>query len=220
MAEKPELQEKLGNEEALCAVRLSGIPNSEKAITKCKHIFCRFCILQCLRRKHCCPLCRNEITSSDLYAHPENPENGESASSKVQALLQLLDRDGIDNKSVVFSIFKEALRNLQEPLGKANYQTLMLSRNMKELQIYTVLRQFNKVSNIRTVLLVQVVPHIRLDLIAANRVYFLEPLELKDEKNAVRCVHRLGQKREVKVVRLIAKNTVEDPISVPERAED
>ncbi|KAM5574609.1 hypothetical protein ABKV19_013853 [Rosa sericea] len=218
VAEKPELQEKMGTAEADvvdCVVCKSSIPNLERIITKCEHLFCRFCILRWLRRDPRCPLCRIGLLSKDLYSR--QPKIPRSTSSKAESLVQLLEKDqNFGNKSVVFSKLNMALDNLQPILEKAKYKILRYSWKTKGPKVDKVLKEFNQVTFVPTVLLARLKPGLSLDLTAATRVYFLEPWDLEEEKMAVKCVHRLGQEREVKVVRLIAQETIEDPTPIPE----
>lgn len=231
MSNNPELLQKLveviqDGEDFDCPICISQ-PNNI-VITCCAHIFCQDCILKTLKRsKSCCPLCRRPLSESDLFsASPQSSEAdgtglsspGTKLSSKASALIKLLiaSRDQHPaTKSVVFSQFRKMLILLEEPLKAAGFKTLRLDGTMNAKRRAQVIEEF-RVSGVGgpMVLLASLkASGTGINLAAASRVYLLEPWwNPAVEEQAMDRVHRIGQKEEVKIVRLIAQNSIEERI--------
>lgn len=193
-------------------------------ITRCAHIYCKSCILKTLKRaKPCCPLCRRELSESDLFFPPPEVSNvtevpSSSKSTKVSALLKLLstsrDQDPA-TKSVVFSQFRKMLILLEEPLKKAGFKILRLDGSMNAKKRAQVIKDFDvPAPDGPTVLLASLkASGTGVNLTVASRVYLLEPWwNPAVEKQAMDRVHRIGQTKEVRIVRIIARNSIEERI--------
>ncbi|XP_077218275.1 DNA/RNA helicase protein [Tasmannia lanceolata] len=209
-----------------CPVCLS--PPSETIITCCAHIFCHSCILKALKHLNPrCPLCRRTLSEKDLFSvppqtsnedKPASPLSGIHSSSKVSALLKLLVASREKNpstKSVVFSQFRKMLILLIEPLKAAGFEILCLDGTMSAKRRSQVIKEFseNGVGG-PTVLLASLrAAGTGINLTAASRVYLVEPWwNPAVEEQAMDRVHRIGQREEVKVVRLIVRHSIEERI--------
>lgn len=232
VSNNPELLKKLvavlqDGEDFDCPICLS--PPSITVITSCAHIFCQTCILKTIERsKSSCPLCRHPLSQSDLFTAPPESSDADNRgisshnqkSSKVSALLKLLiaSRDENPNtKSVIFSQFRKMLLLLEEPLKVAGFKILRLDGSMTATRRAKVIKDFSDSEpGEPTVLLASLkASGTGINLTAASRVYLLEPWwNPAVEEQAMDRVHRIGQKEEVKVVRLIAKNSIEERILV------
>lgn len=208
-----------------CPICIS--PPVDVVITRCAHIFCRSCILKTLQRtKPCCPLCRQPLSQSDLFSAP--PKSSEAdyteissrnpTSSKVSALLSLL-RESRDQKpttkSVVFSQFRTMLLLLEKPLTDAGFKILRLDGSMNAKKRAQVIEEFQVPGpDGPTVLLASLkASGAGINLTAASRVYLIEPWwNPAVEEQAMDRVHRIGQKEDVKIVRLIARNSIEERV--------
>nr|XP_017239311.1 PREDICTED: putative SWI/SNF-related matrix-associated actin-dependent regulator of chromatin subfamily A member 3-like 1 [Daucus carota subsp. sativus] len=227
LSNNPELLKKMaaildGSEELECPICLSA-PNNI-VITRCAHIYCQSCILRTLKRdRPRCPLCRHDLSESDIFSAPTEQSNAEIASSgessRITALLKLLsearDQDPTA-KSVVFSQFRKMLILLEEPLKTAGFNVLRLDGSMIATKRAQVIKDFGVAApNGRpTVLLASLrASSTGVDLAAANRVYLLEPWwnpEVDDQ--AINRVHLTGQTKDVTVVRIVARNSIEERI--------
>ncbi|KAL1822508.1 hypothetical protein ACET3Z_009286 [Daucus carota] len=180
------------------------------------------CILKTLRRgRRCCPLCGHDLSESDIFSSPTEKSNAEMASScrssKITALLKLLsearDQDPTA-KSVVFSQFRKMLILLEKPLKTAGY-VLRLNGSMNAKTRAQVIKDFGvPAPHGPTVLLASLrASYTGVDLAAANRVYLLEPWWNPEvDEQAINRVHQIGQTKEVTVVRIIARNSIEERI--------
>ncbi|TQE06120.1 hypothetical protein C1H46_008316 [Malus baccata] len=229
VSKNPELLKKIvevlqDGEDFDCPICIS--PPTDTVITCCAHIFCQACILRTLQRtKPCCPLCRRALSHSDLFSAPQTASDSDNTvsskttmSSKVNALLKLLVASREQNpltKSVVFSQFRKMLIYLEEPLKSAGFKTLRLDGSMNAKKRAQVIKEFGVTGqDVPTIFLASLkASGTGINLTAANRVYLLEPWwNPAVEEQAMDRVHRIGQKEDVKIVRLIARNSIEERI--------
>ncbi|KAH0972812.1 hypothetical protein GBA52_024968 [Prunus armeniaca] len=229
VSKNPELLKKMlevlqDGEDFDCPICIS--PPTDIVITCCAHIFCQACILKTLQRsKPCCPLCRRPLSQSNLFSAPQAPSDSDNMvsskttmSSKVSALLKLLIASRGQNpltKSVVFSQFRKMLIYLEEPLKAAGFKTLRLDGSMNANKRAQVIKEFGVTGqDVPTILLASLkASGTGINLTAASRVYLLEPWWNPGvEEQAMDRVHRIGQKEDVKIIRLIARNSIEERI--------
>ncbi|KAF3561810.1 hypothetical protein DY000_02019743, partial [Brassica cretica] len=231
VTDRPELLQKLvailqDGEDFDCPICIS--PPRDIIITRCAHIFCRSCILQTLQRtKPSCPLCRGSLTQSDLFNAPPPPEAQDNdggdtkpstKSSKVTALLSLLMASRQENpntKSVVFSQFRKMLLLLETPLKTAGFTVLRLDGAMTVKKRTQVISDFGKPELTGPVVLLASLKAsgAGINLTAASRVYLFEPWwNPAVEEQAMDRIHRIGQKQEVKMIRMIARNSIEERV--------
>jgi len=144
-----------------------------------------------------------------------NPELSVS-SAKVTALLEelLAAKDQkLTSKSVVFSQFTSMLLLLEEPLKAAGFKILRLDGSMNPKRRSREIEKFGAhEQSTATVLLASLkASGAGINLTAASTVYLLEPWwNPAVEEQAMDRVHRIGQKEDVKIVRLIARNSIEE----------
>ncbi|CAD5167909.1 unnamed protein product [Musa acuminata subsp. malaccensis] len=232
VSQNPELLKKLASlvedgDDFDCPVCLS--PPLKTVITCCAHIFCQACILKTLKHLNAsCPICRHPLSKTDLFVVPPTKSTNDDGSktclsnrplsSKVSFLLKLLLASKEQNpstKSVVFSQFRKMLILLQEPLKDAGFVILRLDGTMSTKRRAEVIKRFGKCGpGEPTVLLASLkAAGTGINLTAASRVYLMEPWwNPAVEEQAMDRVHRIGQKEEVKVVRLIVRGSIEERI--------
>ena len=228
----PELLKKLASlvddgDDFDCPICLS--PPTKTVITSCTHIYCHTCIMKILKSSSSrCPICRRSLSKEDLFLAPEvnhsdedgsgNTGSDRPLSSKVQALLKLLktsQNEDPSSKSVVFSQFKQMLILLEAPLKNAGFNILRLDGSMSMRKRLQVIKQFaHGGPDAPTVLLASLkAAGAGVNLTAASTVYLFDPWWNPGvEEQAMDRVHRIGQKKEVKVIRLIVKGSIEERI--------
>lgn len=173
-----------------------------------------------------CPICRHSLSRSDIFLAPKPPSDeekvetvGRPPSSKVSALLKLLQATKLQEpsaRSVIFSQFRKFLLLLEEPLKAAGFRVLRLDGSMSLRKRTQVIKELSSGSDgdMPTILLASLkASGAGINLTAASRVYLLEPWwNPAVEEQAMDRVHRIGQREEVKVVRLVVRGTIEERI--------
>ncbi|CAB9505789.1 regulator of chromatin subfamily A member 3-like 1 [Seminavis robusta] len=131
----------------------------------------------------------------------------------IQELKHARDNDPT-SKSLVFSQFTSSLKYLQEELPKNGFQFRTLSGSMPMRQRAKALHDFQNDPPTTIFLLSLRSGSVGLNLTQANRVFLLEPcFNPAIELQSIGRVHRLGQKRNVEVVRLFMKDSIETRIA-------
>ncbi|KAF2539672.1 hypothetical protein F2Q68_00023332 [Brassica cretica] len=141
-----------------------------------------------------------------------------SKSSKVTALLSLLMASRHENpntKSVVFSQFRKMLLLLETPLKAAGFTVLRLDGAMTVKKRTRVISDFGKPELTGPVVLLASLKAsgAGINLTAASMVYLFEPWwNPAVEEQTMDRIHRIGQKQEVKMIRMIARNSIEERV--------
>ncbi|KAF9775348.1 hypothetical protein IL306_006559 [Fusarium sp. DS 682] len=142
------------------------------------------------------------------------PPETEMDSGKVKKLLELINQyQENGDRVLVFSKFSRVIELLQEVLAQQGIQhrVLMGSTNVVERQ--TLIDEFNDDPEIPVFLLTTGAGGTGINLTAANKVIIFDQSDNpQDDIQAENRAHRLGQKRDVEIIRLIASNTIEELI--------
>ena len=132
----------------------------------------------------------------------------------MDKLREIRDNSSPTSKVLIFSQFTSTFRRIIGPLMKLGYQFRTLTCNMKEPERTKALSDFRNDPPTTIFLLSMRAGAVGLNLTEANHVILMEPCMNKQlEYQAVGRVHRLGQRREVKVYRPICLGTVEERIT-------
>ncbi|KAG7344196.1 DNA/RNA helicase, superfamily II, SNF2 family protein [Nitzschia inconspicua] len=134
-------------------------------------------------------------------------------SSKAEVLISELKKirdNEPDSKSLVFSHFASTLEYLQERLPENGFSFRTLKGNMSMKQRAKALHDFQNDPPTTVFLLSMRAGAVGINLTQANRVFLMEPgFNPALEAQAIGRVHRLGQKRNVEICRLVMKNSFE-----------
>jgi SWI/SNF-related matrix-associated actin-dependent regulator 1 of chromatin subfamily A len=141
-------------------------------------------------------------------------EEAELDSGKVKKLLELIDQyQQNGDRVLVFSKFSRMIELLREVLALRgiDHRVLMGNTNVAERQ--TLIDEFNEDSSIPVFLLTTGAGGTGINLTSANKVIIFDQSDNpQDDIQAENRAHRLGQKRDVEIIRLIATNTIEELI--------
>ncbi|KAF3005902.1 hypothetical protein E8E13_009536 [Curvularia kusanoi] len=204
----------------------------EPVITKCAHIFCTPCLERVIEVQGKCPMCRAELESFgsttvkpavETSAKPEPTEQSEAdkasleknTSSKVEQLLQILAASAKDksNKTIVFSQWTSFLNLIEVHLAAAGYKFTRIDGSMSAVNRDAALDALDNDPEITIMLASLSVCSVGLNLVAANQVIMADSWWAPAiEDQAVDRVHRLGQKRETTVFRLVVEGSVEERV--------
>ncbi|KAJ6790086.1 hypothetical protein PWT90_02090 [Aphanocladium album] len=140
--------------------------------------------------------------------------SSELNSGKVKKLLKLI-RQYQDNgdRVLVFSKFSRLIELLQEVLANQNidHRVLMGSTSVSERQ--NLIDEFNSDASIPVFLLTTGAGGTGINLTSANKIVIFDQSDNpQDDIQAENRAHRLGQTRDVEVLRLISTGTIEELI--------
>ncbi|KAL7820402.1 helicase [Trichoderma aethiopicum] len=142
------------------------------------------------------------------------PASTELESGKIRKLLELLKQyQENGDRVLVFSKFSRIIELLQEVLARQgiDHRVLMGNTNVSERQ--TLIDEFNQDTSIPAFLLTTGAGGTGINLTSANKVIIFDQSDNpQDDIQAENRAHRLGQKRDVEVIRLISTHTIEELI--------
>ncbi|KAG6002540.1 hypothetical protein E4U43_001099 [Claviceps pusilla] len=142
------------------------------------------------------------------------PSAAELDSGKVEKLLELIhqyQKNG--DRVLVFSKFSRLIELLQEVLTLQGIDHRVLMGNTDVSERQSLIDEFNDDADIPVFLLTTGAGGTGINLTAANKVIIFDQSDNpQDDIQAENRAHRLGQKRDVEVVRLIASETLEELI--------
>jgi DNA repair protein RAD5 len=159
---------------------------------------------------------------NSLYSDPKQTRTprvslrriGCDASSKIGALINHLKRSRSENsliKSVVCSQFTSFLDLIEPALARDHISFLRFDGSMSQKQRAAVLEEFTNRKKGVVLLLSLRAGGVGLNLTAAKRVFMMDPWwSFAVEAQAIDRVHRMGQEDEVKVIRFIATESIEE----------
>ncbi|KAH6612407.1 SNF2 family N-terminal domain-containing protein [Boeremia exigua] len=204
----------------------------DPVITKCAHIFCTPCLERVIELQGKCPMCRAELESFgsttvkpavETSAKPEPTAESEAdkaslekqTSSKVEQLLQILAASAKDktNKTIIFSQWTSFLDLIQGHLSAAGFKFTRIDGSMSAVARDAALEALDSDPETTIMLASLAVCSVGLNLVAANQVIMADSWWAPAiEDQAVDRVHRLGQKRETTVFRLVVEDSVEERV--------
>ncbi|OJJ43974.1 hypothetical protein ASPZODRAFT_135394 [Penicilliopsis zonata CBS 506.65] len=148
----------------------------------------------------------------DIYL---DGENGTQllASTKIKHLMTVLKREAFDYKFIVFSVFTSMLDKIEPFLKKAGIGYARYDGSMRNDHREASLDKLRNHGATRVLLCSLRAGALGLNLTAASRVVILEPFwNPFVEEQAIDRVHRLNQTVDVKIYKMIIKETVEERI--------
>ncbi|WWC65602.1 uncharacterized protein I303_108222 [Kwoniella dejecticola CBS 10117] len=224
-----------GPEGTVC--RLCNDTAEDAIMSQCHHVFDRECIRQYLEVKQSrghrpeCPVCHIEI-SIDLEAEALDLEDNSRkarqgilsrldlqnwrSSSKLEALVEELEKlrnKDCTIKSLVFSQFVSFLDLIAFRLQRAGFNICRLEGGMTPQQRDATIQHFMNNTHVTVFLISLKAGGVALNLTEASMVFMMDSWwNPSVEYQAMDRIHRLGQKRPVKVVKLVVEDSIEDQI--------
>ncbi|OAY75863.1 putative SWI/SNF-related matrix-associated actin-dependent regulator of chromatin subfamily A member 3-like 3, partial [Ananas comosus] len=194
--------------------------SDDPVLTPCAHLMCRECLLSSWRTPSGgpCPLCRSPLSKADLITCPTESrfqvdvEKNWKESSKVSKLMKCLEGvQKLGEKSIVFSQWTAFLDLLEIPLRTRGIGFLRFDGKLSQKQREKVLKEFSENGDKLVLLMSLKAGGVGLNLTAASNVFLMDPWwNPAVEEQAIMRIHRIGQKRQVRVRRFIVKDTVEE----------
>ena len=200
-----------------CPICLTERPN---VITHCGHVFCRGCIVRCLKQCNLCPVCKSVVKPSDAHEISKNDENQQLTSnvniygSKFAHVLHLVKSIVAQGEQVVLFVqWPSLITVLRNMFRKFDIQFGILKNNMNQFQYHKVLHQFKQGTLNVLICMVNITG---LDLTNANHLIFTHALFDDEyvvqsmEEQAIARIHRMGQTKPVHVYWFITRDTIEE----------
>ena len=223
------IEEKLNEPCMICFGNLDTV-----MITTCNHMYCGICVNELFKSSTTikCPMCRtpltrqevnsmvdqnlNLISGDDMKKKMETKEeeniNIKSGGTKITAIIDYINKNK-DSKIIIFALEKQTLDLMNDILLESKIKYVNLKGNA-----YVVSKQLKrfKSGEYQVILLSADRANSGTNLIEASHIILLDTHLIADyktkkdiEKQAIGRAVRLGQKNNVKVVRFIMKNTIE-----------
>lgn len=138
------------------------------------------------------------------------------SSTKIEALVEELSKLRAEDrtiKSIVFSQFVNFLDLVYWRLSRAGFECIRLDGTMSPLQRDAAIKHFTNKPSCTVFLISLKAGGVALNLVEASRVFICDPWwNPSIELQAMDRIHRLGQKRPIKITRLIIENSIESRI--------
>ncbi|KAL4885261.1 SNF2 family N-terminal domain-containing protein [Aspergillus karnatakaensis] len=150
----------------------------------------------------------DDDSEDDIYLNPGDDENQVLPSSKIRHLMKILQREAPDYKFIVFSVFTSMLDKVEPFLKRAGIGYARYDGSMRNDLREASLEKLRNNRATRVLLCSLRAGALGLNLTAASRVVILEPFW----NPAIDRVHRLNQTVDVKIYKMIIKDTVEERI--------
>ena len=216
---------------AECGVCLESVESP--VLTSCMHFFCSKCLESELASHGIfaqpkCPTCGQVVTNENMVriapslaqsftqgARRKLSKEDWKSSCKIDSLMEEVEEmtreEGV--KGIVFSQWTSMLDLVEVALEKKGVSFVRLDGATVQAQRKKTIEKFNSDSKVRLFLISIKAGGVGLNLVAASRVFLLDIWwNPATEEQAIDRVHRLGQTRPVKVVRLIVKDSIEEQI--------
>jgi SNF2 family DNA or RNA helicase len=202
-------------------------------ITTCNHMYCGKCVNEMFKNTSNikCPMCRNPLTRSEvngivdknlnlitgddmkkkLETHEQENINMTNGGTKIDTIVKYIKE--YDGKIIIFATEKKTLDLMNDILTENKIEFVNLKGN--SYVISKQLKRFKTGTN-KVILLSADRENSGTNLIEASCIILLDTHLVSDyklrkdiEKQAIGRAVRLGQKKNVKVLRFIMKNTIE-----------
>jgi SNF2 family DNA or RNA helicase len=141
-------------------------------------------------------------------------EDYDGGSGKLELAVELI-KEHIEtgNKVLLFSQFTSALDKIGERLNKEEIDFFHLQGKTKPKDRIKLVKEFNNSEAVKVFLISLKAGGTGLNLTSANLVIHFDPWwNPAVEDQATDRAHRIGQEKEVEVIRLVAKGTIEEKI--------
>ncbi|KAJ5983561.1 hypothetical protein N7481_005660 [Penicillium waksmanii] len=151
-------------------------------------------------------------SDEDIYETPIAADDV-LPSTKIRHLMKILNKESADYKFIVFSVFTSMLDKVEPFLKRSNIGFARYDGGMRNDHREASLNKLRNNSGTRVLLCSLRAGALGLNLTAASRVVIMEPFwNPFVEEQAIDRVHRLNQTVDVKIYRMIIKNSVEERI--------
>ena len=223
-------------EDEQCGVCLGNITGNDLGVTKCGHLFCYNCVKPYVDKRGKCPMCQKPVNSQDIYMInkpiPEDKKDKEfedkqeligKVGTKLGNLIFFIKKNNLKH-FIIFSQWDDLLKKVGDVLNDYGITNVFCKGNIWQRD--KAIREFNDNKNIKVIMLSSESAASGTNLTKADMVILLDPVygtyeyRRNTEWQAIGRAYRMGQTKEVEVVRFIIENTVEEEIYNMNKSED
>lgn len=230
--DKPEDKPDEENEE-MCGICLCEIPENNIGVTICGHLYCFECIKTSLAHKNVCPYCRKELQQSDVYLISYEKEKSKISDksslineigTKLTNIIFYLKSLTKDDNVIIFSQWDDLLKKIGNCLDDYGIKNVFCQGSVWQRD--KAIMSFNNDENIRVIMLSSESSASGTNLTKANKVIIVDPVcgtyeyRKNMEGQAIGRAHRMGQTRQVEILRFIITDTIEEDIYNANKLED
>ena len=198
---------------------------TQPTITECGHIYCLECIKACLVQKSLCPLCKKIIDSKKLMLVEEKKEETKSDDNIINKYgtklgfiimtVQNIIKEP-NNRVIIFSQWDDMLNLVSDTLkeNKINNTNVKGNAAMRN----NAISRFKEGVEAKVIMLSLKNGASGTNLTEATHIIFVEPIDAPKEEvklieaQAIGRAYRIGQKNNVKLIRVLIKDTIEEEI--------
>jgi SNF2 family DNA or RNA helicase len=221
------------DEQNQCGICFGEISEDNIGVTKCGHMFCYECICTVTEKQKKCPYCNMALRNGEIFMISyEKKNNGNKLCDKTQLINEIGTKlsnmiyylKQTKDHVIIFSQWDDLLRKVGEVLNTYGVKNIFCHGNI--FQRDKAIRTFNTDDSIKVIMLSSESAASGTNLTKATKVILLDPIRGSYEfrKNmegqAIGRAHRMGQTKQVEVVRFIVKNTIEEDIYNENKQED
>jgi SNF2 family DNA or RNA helicase len=224
--------ELLQEEEDTCCICMDNI--SQIVVTNCGHFYCKECIFNSMKYKKECPTCRTPLNNDKIYLvnkpeveeAEEKPKKNilvEKYGSKMGKLIEMCKKitNNQNNRIIIFSQWDRLLQLIGTTLKENQIDNTFVKGNV--YQRNNAISSFKEGKNkldkdIKVIMLSLENAASGTNLTEATHLIFTDPIDGSREQiqtienQAIGRACRIGQKNQVKIIKMITKDTIEEEI--------
>ena len=191
-------------------------------LTPCGHMFCKICFYTAYRIKKVCPICKNNLKDKEIYSIESTKTSNfliEKYGSKLGKLISIVQElvKNDENRILIFSQWDIMLQIIGKTLEFNGVSNSFIKGNIWCRNM--AIRKFKEGLEEKVIMLSLQNAASGTNLQEASHIIFVEPIQGHHnkemeaiEKQAIGRACRLGQKKNVEIIRIFTKNTIEERI--------
>jgi len=214
-----------------CPICLDPIPEDSLCITRCGHKFCWNCVLNCHNvrgggsRPFKCPSCNTLMNTNEIYKVTKTNSDIDEVSTIINRVKSTKIGNIIhyiktslqrDDKIILFSQWETLLHKVGDLLQL--YKIKVVYCNGSVYQRKRAINSFITDPTVQVILLSSRNAASGINLTQANKIILFEPIygteqyRTNIENQIIGRANRIGQERQIEVIRFIIRDTIEEDI--------
>ena len=219
----------IDDENESCSICMDVLENP--ALTNCGHLFCYECVKMCLSDKKKCPMCKADLTGKELLVvngknikqpveiNPLIIKYGSKLGKTISIIRTLVEQP--NSRIIIFSQWDDMLSLIGKTLAENNINNCFVKGNVWSRN--SAIKKFKTGVNAdgddnKVIMLSLKNSASGTTLVCCTHIIFIEPInasmeEVKAiESQAIARAVRIGQTKNVMVIRILIEKTIEEKI--------